>query len=80
MALGLLLLASPAPKIRWILSGILVILVLQTGWLLPVLEAQAETIIQGGEGPEANYAHLAYILLEVAKVTGLVYAGWCVAP
>jgi hypothetical protein len=60
-------------------SGLL-ILVLQTGWLLPVLSQQAETIIQGGEGPAANYAHLGYIFLEVAKGAGLLVVGWQAAP
>ena len=80
LALGLLFLAGPDPRIRWGLGGVLLILVLQTGWLLPVLSQQAETIIQGGKGPAANYAHLAYVFLEVAKVAGLLVVGWCAAP
>jgi hypothetical protein len=80
LALGLLLGGGPGPPARWGLGGVLLILVLQTGWLLPILNRQAETIMQGGEGPAANYAHLGYIFLEVAKVAGLLVVGWCAAP
>lgn len=80
LALGLLIAAGPGPRVRWALVGVLVLLAFQTGWLLPILREQATTIIQGGEAPDSNYAHVAYIFLEAAKVASLLYAGWLIAP
>jgi len=77
LALGLLFVAGPGSPVRWVLVGVLVILAVQTGWLLPVLREQAATIIQGGEVPDSSYTHVAYIFLDVAKVAGLLYVGWC---
>ena len=52
------------------------VLLLQTAWLLPTLKAQAATIIDGGSVPGPNYVHVAYGLLEGAKVLALAAAGW----
>lgn len=79
IALVLLFMAGPEPRVRSVLIGVIVIVALQTGWLLPVLKEQAATIIQGGDGPTSSYAHVAYVFLDVAKVVGLLYVGWCVS-
>jgi len=77
LALGLLFADGPGSPVRWVLVGVLVILAVQTGWLLPVLREQAATIIQGGKVSDSSYVHVAYIFLDVAKVVGLLYVGWC---
>ncbi len=48
---------------------------LQALWLLPVLDARAETIIQGGTPPSAPW-HALYIVAEVLKLLALLAAGW----
>jgi len=74
---GLWFFAGFRPDVRWGLAAVVLILAVQTVWLLPALRAQAETIIQGGEEPNKSYTHVAYVFLEVAKVAALLYVGWC---
>lgn len=50
------------------------ILILQTFWLLPDLDARAELIIQGQIVP-SSYLHFYYIALEVIKVICLTIFG-----
>ena len=50
------------------------ILILQTVWLLPVLDQQAEMIIQGGE-PVSSNVHIYYVIGEVVKVVSLTVYG-----
>ena len=52
------------------------VLLIQTLWLLPTLKGQAATIIEGGSVAGPNYVHVAYGLLEGAKVVALGAAGW----
>ena len=53
-------------------------LVLQTAWLLPVLEARTEVIIQG-HTPAPSISHTIYVVLEVIKAISLaVYGFWIV--
>jgi len=51
-----------------------VILVVQSSWLLPVLDKRASTIIAGGNVIDNNL-HLWYVLLELIKVFFLVVYG-----
>jgi len=51
-----------------------VILLLQTFWLLPALDARAEYFIHGQEPPR-SYLHLIYFISEMIKVTSLMVAG-----
>ncbi len=51
------------------------IVALQWLWLLPVLDARAELIIQGGT-PEPAPWHALYIGAEVLKLLALLIAGW----
>ena len=53
-------------------------LALQTAWLLPVLEARTEVIIQG-QMPAPSFSHTIYVVLEVIKAVSLaVYGFWIV--
>lgn len=47
-------------------GAIFILLILETVWLLPVLDARAEIIIGGGTPPESNL-HLVYIVFDAAK-------------
>ena len=51
-------------------------LALQTVWLLPILEARTEMIIQG-QAPPPSVSHTIYVVLEVIKAVSLaVYGFW----
>ncbi len=53
-------------------------LALQTTWLLPVLEARTEVIIQG-QTPPPSVSHTIYVVLEVIKAVSLTaYGFWMV--
>lgn len=80
LVLILLFTGWPESVMRWTLAVVVGILALQTFWLLPILSGQAEAIIEGGSGPQANYAHLGYIFLEAIKVGSLLYVGWRIVP
>ncbi|WP_436516618.1 hypothetical protein [Ekhidna sp. To15] len=57
-----------------ILSISLTILLLQSFWLLPALDARAELFIQGIH-PPTSYLHITYIVMEVFKVVALFMYG-----
>jgi hypothetical protein len=52
-----------------------VIVALQGLWLLPLLDARAELIMEGQTPPAAPW-HMVYIVLEVTKLLALLGAGW----
>lgn len=52
----------------------LVILLLQTVWLLPALDARAELHIKGSSVPRSNL-HFYYVILELVKVVLLICSG-----
>ncbi len=57
------------PKSRfplYLFGVIFVLLILQTFWLLPVLDARAETIISGGVPPD-SILHFIYIAFDALK-------------
>lgn len=54
-----------------LLSGLLL---LQTFWLLPALDARAEALL-AGHAPPANSLHLLYIVVEAAKLLLLLGSG-----
>lgn len=54
----------------------ILILTLQTFWLLPSLNERAEIIIQGLEAP-SSFAHFYYIFLEFIKIFSLLALGIC---
>ena len=50
------------------------ILLLETAWLLPVLDARAELVIAGIEQPYSNM-HVIYIVLDAIKLVALLALG-----
>jgi hypothetical protein len=75
IALALAGLARPGRTI-WLGFGLAAVIVVAQGlWLLPVLDARAETIIQGGTPPAAPW-HTLYIAVEVLKLLALLVTGW----
>ena len=44
-------------------------------WLLPVLDARVEVVIQGGTPAQAPW-HTLYVVVECAKLLALLGAGW----
>lgn len=53
----------------------LALLIIQTAWLLPALDARAELYIQGEQPGESNL-HFYYVALEIVKVFCLVIFGF----
>lgn len=51
-----------------------VILAVETGWLLPILDQRAAMVIRGQQ-PAGHSAHWAYIILEIIKVPVLLLIG-----
>ena len=51
------------------------VVAVQALWLLPVLDARAEMIIQGETPPSAPW-HMLYVALEVFKLLALLVTGW----
>jgi len=62
-------------KTKVLFSFVLIILILQTIWLLPVLNERASIIINGGTPPESNI-HVFYIILETLKLILLFLVGF----
>lgn len=79
-ALGLLLLGRPDRLVQWVAAGVGIVLAIQTLWLLPILQSQAEAIISGEIEHASEYVHLGYIVLEALKIAGLAWLGWFVGP
>ncbi len=78
LAIVVLALAALARPGRWIWLGIgiaALIVALQTVWLLPLLDARAALIMQGGTPPAAPW-HTLYVLAEVLKLLVLLVTGW----
>lgn len=73
LALVLLaLMAGSRPRLSTIMTlGIAAIVILETFWLMPVLDYQVSEII-AGQKPPASSEHMIYISLEIAKLLGLV--------
>ena len=75
LGLALAALVRPARAI-WIGLGIAVLIVAtQALWLLPLLDARALVIIQGGTPPAAPW-HALYVVAEVLKLLVLLVTGW----
>lgn len=70
-----LLLARPASDFAFYIFGaIFVLLLLQTVWLLPILNARAEQVIAGVAAPHSNN-HLIFIAFETLKFLLLFILG-----
>lgn len=69
-----LLRARPAFA-QWLWIGLpAALLLLQTFWLLPALDARAEEVIQNGPAPPSQL-HFVYVAFEVVKIVALVVFG-----
>lgn len=53
---------------------VVVLLFLETVWLLPVLDARASSVINGDDVPESNF-HLIYIVFDAIKLVLLFVLG-----
>ena len=74
VTLALAVLLRP-PRLLWLGLGLAVAIVaLQGFWLLPLLDARAELIIQNQTPPPAPW-HALYIAIEVLKLAALLLAG-----
>jgi hypothetical protein len=74
-ALGLAAFARRG-RLIWLGIGVAAVLVAGQGlWLLPVLDARAEMIIQGETPPAAPW-HALYVVAEVLKLLALLITGW----
>lgn len=73
-SLLLLFVAKPSSKVIALFSSIGLILLLQTLWLLPALDARALVII-GGNTPPPSSMHMIFIVVEVIKLVGLFVLG-----
>jgi hypothetical protein len=68
---------SKSPIVSWqngLLAAVLVILITQTTWLLPGLDARAQLHIDGKTVAPSNL-HLYYVGAEVLKVSSLIVTG-----
>ena len=61
-------------KIPYLFIGVLLIVIIQTIWLLPALGIRAELIINNIQVPKSNL-HLIFVILEICKVTFLLFFG-----
>ena len=75
VVLALAFLVRPS-RATWLGLGLAgVIVALQALWLLPVLDARADLIMEGQTPPAAPW-HTVYVVLEVTKLLALLGAGW----
>ena len=79
LALVLLLIivrASDRTRELWAwCSGLVLIVLAQSAWLIPELAARTDIILAGGE-PPASYAHAIYSTLELTKIGVLLFLGF----
>ena len=71
---GLLVFMRPQRGIWMLLATVLSIVVVQSVWLLPVLDARVGMILARQTPPPAPY-HIVYIVLELSKLMCLLVAG-----
>jgi hypothetical protein len=75
LTLALAALARPGRTIWLGIVTAALIVAAQALWLLPVLDARAALIIQGGTPPAAPW-HSLYVLAEILKLLVLLVTGW----
>lgn len=69
------LVRAPQRRSQILLFAIPALLLLaQTFWLLPTLDARAEVVIRNGPAPPSQL-HLVYVAMEVVKVVALLVTG-----
>jgi hypothetical protein len=71
----ILIVLARAERAVWLpLATSVIIVALQTVWLLPILDARVEILLNGRTPADASY-HIIYIGLELLKVIGLIASG-----
>ena len=68
------LLKKTSRKGFYLIAAISTIIVLETAWLLPILDIHAEMVINGQQPPD-HIEHWAYVILELIKVPVLLLIG-----
>lgn len=67
---------SPDIRKKWLMCGVLlVVLSIQSFWLLPALDIRADAVI-AGHPLSSGYLHLFYILIECLKLLLTLTASW----
>lgn len=75
-----LTLAARPGRLAWALLALLWLSVaLQSAWLLPVLDARADQLLQGQE-PAAGPWHGLFVGLEITKLVALLLIAWVARP
>jgi hypothetical protein len=74
LACGLMIFGHTQRAIWLPLTTVVLVVTLQTVWLLPLLDVRVEMILNGQTPPRAPY-HLVYVVLEVLKLICLIAAG-----
>lgn len=74
LACALMVFFRAGRAVRLPLAGVGIIVLGQTLWLLPLLDARVGMILNGQTPPSAPY-HIVYIVVELLKLAGLVVAG-----
>jgi hypothetical protein len=65
--------------LKWVLSSsLLLLLLLETFWLMPYLDIRTDQVIAGGHAKPGIH-HKLYIIIEVLKVIGALGGGWWLA-
>jgi len=60
---------------RIFLAFVLFLVLLQTIWLLPALDARATLLVEGGVEPPPSYHHVLFIVVEAVKTVFLLLLG-----
>lgn len=72
---------SPSTLVTGVWLAPVVIVALQSLWLQPLLDARARMFIKGTPLPKSqSWLHLAYVLVELAKVLALALSPFLYAP
>jgi hypothetical protein len=74
LACGLIVWSRPRRAVWLPLAAAVGVVLLQSAWLLPLLDARVELILRDRPAPPAPH-HLVYIALELLKLLGLLAAG-----
>jgi hypothetical protein len=65
----------PTPRSSFVMPALVfLILFLQTAWLLPALDARAESLLSGNPPPHSNL-HIIYIVTDAVKIVLLLAVG-----
>lgn len=69
-----MIVARPVKRNIILPAVVLVLLLLETAWLLPALDARALKVM-AGETPPSTYHHILYVVFETVKLFGLIISG-----